>query len=202
MIFLLDTETTGLTSNDEVIELCYIELQENLEDFKQLFKTCKLNIRDYIVHLQQDAYIERFRPSVPIHPKAYECHHIHMKDLISKRPSREIKLPAHMKYMIGHNIQFDHKKLGKPNVDLICTLWLVKFLIRKGKFEAESASLDNLMKILYPQEIEFLCPKHHNAFIDVCKSALVLQKILEIFPGITSWYNLFQFIEVQKKVKK
>ena len=106
MILLLDTETTGLTPPIEVIEIAYLTLSntisKELTDFEWAMPT----------------YTERFKPSGPIHPQASELHRIYLKDLLKCRPSSEVKIPSDTTILLGYNISFDHRVLGKPNTKL------------------------------------------------------------------------------------
>ena len=47
-------------------------------------------------------------------------------DLIDCDPSYTVKLPPDAEYIIGHNVDFDWKALGQPNVKRICTQALAR----------------------------------------------------------------------------
>ena len=106
---LLDTETTTNKETPErpleVVELAWMPLAAP-GGFRSLYK-----------------------PTMPCTFGATAVHHILPEDLLDKRPSAQAPrdLPR-AQYWIGHNIDFDWKALGQPNVKRICTLALSRAL--------------------------------------------------------------------------
>lgn len=109
---ILDTETTTNKETPErpleVVELAWLPLGTAAGGggFRQLYK-----------------------PTMPCTFGATAVHHILPEELLDMPPSVQAPrdLPA-AKYWIGHNIDFDWKALGQPNVKRICTLALSRSL--------------------------------------------------------------------------
>jgi exodeoxyribonuclease X len=200
-VILLDTETTGISNHPihehpQVIELAYLSF-ETLEEFKMYLQANKIGIKSYIEHIfeDEDWVHERYKPSMPIHIDATKIHGILLKDLVDKPRSETIKLPEETKYLIGHNIQFDYRCLGKPEgINLICTLKLIRAYCTFKKEKPPSRKLDDLIGYYFP-EVSGLTPKLHNAKLDVIKVILILEMILNEFPKIDSWEMLWKFQE-------
>lgn len=150
---IIDTETTGV-DDPEVIELAWIS--PNSQDV---------------------SYYERFLPEKEISLGAMATHHIIPSDLTGCRPSSEIELPD-VEYLIGHNVDFDWKALGSPDVKRICTLALSRWLFPEIDSHKQSA----MMYHLYPhEEARQRCQGAHNALEDVkmCQMVLVgLRKVM------------------------
>lgn len=101
--YIIDTETSNADDTAEIIEAAWIDLDDDSE------------------------YCERFTPTGPISFGAMAVHHIMPQDLITCRPSAEVTLPP-ADYVIGHNVDFDWRVIGSPDVKRICTLALCRYL--------------------------------------------------------------------------
>lgn len=108
---IFDTETTGLES-PECIELAYAFVEEGLWGLSEIQE-------------------ERFLNSKPIEWGALATHHILPSMLESCRPSSEAALPQ-CSYLIGHNVDFDWKVMGKPPIRRIDTLAMCRNLFPKA----------------------------------------------------------------------
>ena len=186
-VIIADTETSGVGKEDQVIEFSYAELPE-LRIFKQ--EGVKIPI----------TYSERFRPSVPIQTAALKVHGIKYTDLLKCRPSHEIEFPKDVTYMLGHNIRFDHRMLGKPDVKLICTMDLSKKLSSFLDLSFPNHKLDSLVETVSGGQ-EKIVEKFHSAAGDIQKNIFVLRKFLEKLPNITTWQELYQLQESLKGKK-
>lgn len=191
MTYVLDTETTGLGNHPtfghpQVIELAYIKLP-TLRDIEGFLN----NHTDYI------KYTERFKPSISIHKQASEIHGIYFKDVLKCRKSEDIQLPS-MEYMVGHNIQYDHRCLGKPNVKLICTQQLAKKIDKHFGVGFPNVKLEGLVSYFNPS---YNHGNYHKALEDCAKTIYVLFSLLKFIPGITTWDELYEF-QVTLKGKK
>ena len=182
-VVLLDTETTGIRTTDEVIELAYIHLPY-LEELRQ---TNPIYAGDFHVHC------ERFYPSCEIHPEAEKVHGISKSLLIGCPPSESIKLPEHT-YMLGFNISFDHKMLRFPTTQLICVLAIARKLWKKGSGvgEVSGHKLTTLVREIVP-EGESLIAEAHSALSDCYLTFILLDEALKLLPRITSWEELYQY---------
>jgi exodeoxyribonuclease X len=99
---LVDTETTGFKA-PEIIEMAWVEIAET-----------SLERVDYI-------RCERYRPEGQIEFGAVATHHILPSELTFCPVYTKEELPDHT-YLIGHNVDFDWERLGKPPSKRICTL--------------------------------------------------------------------------------
>jgi exodeoxyribonuclease X len=189
-ILILDCETTGVSSSDQIIELAYVELLP-LPEFRSSSTPYK----------QGTFFNERYFPSVPIHSKALEVHGITFKELLGKRKSDEVELPKDVTMLIGHNIQFDHRFLGKPEVKLICTLDLSRKMSKFLELDFPNHQLETLVQVLSPENT-LPTQKYHSAKNDILKNVIVLQKLLEKLPNISSWEELHEFQQSMKTKPK
>lgn len=186
---VLDTETTGISSKDQIVELSWIKVPNKFELAFYEFE----NVDIFLAQCRENSHTRRYKPSVPIHPKAQEVHGISYSDLLTCRPSKEATLPDITEYIICHNASFDHRMLGKPNVKTICTLELVRFLDKKLKLGCENHKLDTLMAFFYKEQAKPLLTSTHNAFADCVKTLLLVRELLTYLPEIYSWEDLYCF---------
>jgi DNA polymerase III epsilon subunit-like protein len=198
-IILLDTETTGLASQDEVIQLAFLPLL-SLQEESKIFKT-SITIEDFLNLKKSMLFSKNFKPSAPIHPKAFAVHGIKEKDLQACPASNTVTLPA-VRYIIGHNISFDKRLLLQSNpaicdsfaeTKFICTMALAKAL--KPTFGYTGASLTTLVKHFYPIIAETFPQDYHDASTDCLKTLLVLFKLLEALGNLVSWDDMVKFQE-------
>lgn len=138
-VLVFDTETTG-TNEPEIIEAAWIDIHG------------------------KSPYCERFNPSKPIELGAMATHHIILADLVDCRPSSEFKLPDDVTYLVGHNIDFDWKVAGSPNVKRICTLALSRWLFPEIDSHKQSAMIYHLFS---HEEARISCKDAHSALSDV-----------------------------------
>lgn len=103
---VLDTETTGF-DDGEVIELAWV-------GFASLYP--------------ERVFTKRYNPTGRIKFDAIATHHIRKIDLVDKEPSINAAkdIPQDCEYFIGHNVDFDWKMLGSPDVKRICTLAIAR----------------------------------------------------------------------------
>jgi DNA polymerase III epsilon subunit-like protein len=192
MIYCIDVETTGLSSNDQVIELAWIKLPIETH----YYTTDKL--QSALIHeeiLDEHVYLERFNPSVPINKHAQAIHGISKLKLLRCRPSSEFKLPEDAIIYIGHNVAFDKRMLKIPEHKSICTASLAKKIekLRNGKFGFDNYQLFTMFCFFYPElEVKFKTTQH-NALVDCRMTVLVLIKLLEAFPFISSIPEVYNY---------
>lgn len=207
-IIALDVESTDVGKTAQVIELGYIHLSYNLSE---LSYTKDDLVGDIVNELTLYSYEERFRPTVPIKLDASKVHGIYLKDLFGCRRPSEITLPENLAYVVGHNLIFDYRLLKQSNPNLnetldnikpIDTMVLAKTLNKNLKLGFESVKLDYLVKHFYPDNVENLIAKDHAALGDCIKCVLVLIKLLEYIPHITTWDGLYEFQKILKKPVK
>lgn len=116
LALLLDTETTNAeagTESCEVIELAWGEVSFVEGWWLQMSGMWK----------------ERFKPKKQTSFGALAVHHILPSELEGCRDSVNARMPLPgVRYLIGHNIDFDWRALGKPDYKRICTLALSRSL--------------------------------------------------------------------------
>jgi exodeoxyribonuclease X len=136
--FIIDTETTNADDSAEIIEAAWINLEDDSE------------------------YCERFLPAGEIAFGAMAVHHIMHDDLTFCRPSAEFALPD-CEFVIGHNVDFDWRVMGSPDVKRICTLALCRYLWP----ETDSHKQGAMMYFLFGADAQQIVKGAHNALEDV-----------------------------------
>jgi len=109
--YIIDTETTGL-KDPQVIELGWLRFAD-IAGLSQI---------------DEGTTVLRFRPGKEIELGALATHHIQLKELVDCPSYDTAKLPADTQFIIGHNVDFDWKVLGRPEVGRICTQALSQWL--------------------------------------------------------------------------
>lgn len=138
-ILVIDTETTGLSSTDEAIEIALALYQ--------------VNINDYSV-TKISSYTGRRCPSVPINPRAQQVHKISLSELIGKEfDHKEVNsLFKTADILIAHNASFDARMLepiypGIKNLHWRCTLKQWPWPPSTGKSLASIATDLNISRL-------------------------------------------------------
>lgn len=107
---ILDTETSGMGEDAEVMQLAYVELDARFYEVGNAFQ----------------AY---YQPTRPVGFGALATHHITPEQLRLNKAFTTPPLAPPASYYIGHNVDFDWKALGSPpGVKRICTLALARWL--------------------------------------------------------------------------
>lgn len=172
-IVIIDTETTGKV-DPEPIEIAWVAV----EDLNSLQVTQKFS--------------SRFLPKKPISFGAMATHHILPSDLVGCPPPEEFQLPDSVKIIVGHNIDYDWKAIGSPNVYRICTLAMARTIWP----DLDSHALSALIYALSPnaENARKALQSAHSALADVLFTKYVLSRILKEHP-VSSWRELWQFSE-------
>ena len=138
-ILLIDTETTGLSKTDEVIEISLSLYEVNIEN----------NSTEKIAF-----YTGRRCPSVQINPRAQKVHKISISDLIGKDFDHEKvnSLLDNADILIAHNAAFDARMLEPiyPNIKKLhwrCTLKQWPWPTYSGKSLASIATELNISRV-------------------------------------------------------
>lgn len=170
--YIVDTETTD-KEKAEVIELAALEV---------------INATDTGAFFAQ-----RYLPQGEIRFGAMATHHILMEDLYGMPPSAQARtdLPA-MQYMIGHNIDFDWKMLGQPQVKRICTLALSRYVW--PKLDSHSLSALIYAHSSDKREARERVRNAHSAEVDVRNNFWLLGLLMAEL-GIDSWDALWHASE-------
>lgn len=188
-IAIIDTETTGVDKEREVIELAYQAFQFLPHDaFTDVSQT------PYNFH-------QRYWPSKPISLGAMAVHHILYEDLANQPPASQAPadLAPNIQWIIGHNIDFDWESLGCPNVGRICTLAMSRNLWP----DLDSHTLTAMTYHLYGQNAKTResLRNAHSAMHDVAFCGAILRKILEV-TKISTIEELWNFSEESRLPKK
>jgi exodeoxyribonuclease X len=203
-VIILDTETTGVSLSDKVIELALYEAEDIEIEQLQLDCTDLQTLRETIE-------VSRYNPRCMINTRAFEVHGIGLMDLQDCPNSNTLTLPENIVYMIGHNIEsFDRRLLIQSNPSLaetlkdtkyICTLALAKAVDKHLNIGYVNHKLDTLAAHYYPEHRETLVTELHSAKNDVLKTLLVLLKLVEHLPALKTYDDIYVFQESLKKVK-
>ncbi len=178
MVIIFDTETTTKGDDAEIIEAAHIYLRGEVDGY-----------------LIEAGKTENFRPSKPISMGAMATHHIMDEELVNCPPSSEFKLDlTGIEYIIGHNVDFDWKLAGSPDIRRIDTL----AFCRKLWPQCDSHSLSAMIYFLYRKEAKnLLRGSVHEASADVDLCEMVLQKIIAEYEPAT-WRELWQHSELAR----
>lgn len=157
MLIIADTETTG-REPPEVIELAWKEIVPGTWATGTCF------------------FHQFFKPTVGSCYGALATHMIHDEELQNNVPSSEAKLVPEVRYMIGHNVDYDWEALGKPDVRRICTLAIARSMY-------PSADSHKLGAVAYMLSKNYSVTRNalknaHNAAADVEMTHLILQAML------------------------
>jgi exodeoxyribonuclease X len=172
---IFDTETTGI-NEPEIIEAAWLHIRgplspEILETFEQ-----------------------RFRPSKPIELGALATHHIMDEDLTGMLGSAAFSIPGDVTHLIGHNIDYDWKLAGSPNVRRICTLALSRYLFPTIDSHTQSSMLYHFERATARQNLIGA----HSALADVHNCRRVLGFLVALLPRIQTWDDLWQISEIAR----
>ena len=186
-IVIADSETTGLVE-PQACEIAFIELPEDFNQFRELDIP---NPIEFLTNhdLHSSVFEQRYRPTKAIDPRASQVTGIYMKDLINCPSIKEFEYPKSTEVMIGHNIAYDWRVFGKPNVKLICTKELSQLVYNKNDGLANN-KLTTIVEFLYKEEGKKLTLKAHGALLDCKLVYLILLKISRKLPQVQSWDDL------------
>lgn len=178
---VIDTETTGVEEPD-VIQLAWLPL---LPVFTGAPET--LRGEGVVVTLN------RYRPRKQISLGALATHHILDEELEQETPwTGSWTPPAGAQYLVAHNVDYDWKAIGSPDIKRICTLAIA----RKLWPDIDSHSIGALIYHLYPRrEARAMLRGAHDAAIDADLCYRVLLAELQMMPKIVSWDRLWEASE-------
>jgi exodeoxyribonuclease X len=152
---IFDTETTRIDSPD-VISAAWLRVDEpgSLEVL--------------------ESFDQRYKPTHPITLGAMAVHHIMDEDLVDCPPAGGFRLPEDTEYLIGHNVDFDWRAIGKPPVKRIDTLSLCRKLWPEADSHTQSAMLYLLERATAREQLR----DAHSAAADVQLCRVILGHIL------------------------
>jgi DNA polymerase III epsilon subunit-like protein len=207
---VIDTETTGVTAKDQVIQLAALQIQSKIKDLLDFNHTSDINSHRSIVNVH-NTY---FRPTVPIHPRAQEIHGLsRIKLLKATETSLDVRLPSTYTILIAHNAPFDLRLLSytdkrinleEKNTKYICTMGLAKKIekIQGGVFGFTNYQLPTMLAHFYPDEALIRSKEQFHCALDDCRMCLlVLIKLLENFPFLNTIEEVQEFFFEEDRLK-
>jgi exodeoxyribonuclease X len=176
-ILVLDSETTGLKEPIQPIEVAYLGISyPNLE--------------------VESEFCQRYKPDKPIELGAMATSHILLSELQNEPSYTTFKLPEDTEYLIGHNIDYDWKVIGSPNVKRIDTKAISDYLYPELDSHTQSA----MIYYFYNHEATSMLKEAHNALCDVqnCLTLLACLVDNDNVPAsaLESIEGLYQFSEL------
>lgn len=208
---VLDSETTGTSKTDQVIELAHIGFDDDFfihHKAVQFTILKSLELEDKLNNLFGFTFEQRYKPSVDISPFAYEVHGIDQHMLKDCPKAETLVLPTEIEYAVAHNESFDRRMLRQTmNMELhgqfdeikwICTLALAKIFDKQLAIGYENHKLDTVIRFHFPEHAEKLIEDKHKALGDVIKCLLFLTVLVEKIPTIQSWEQLHNFQNMMK----
>lgn len=175
---IIDTETTGIV-DPVAIEVAWMRVA-SATDFKTF-----------------EQFHQYYNPGKPISFGAMATHHITNEDVADCPPARDFKLPDGVQYLIGHNIDFDWKVIGEPDVKRICTLALA----RKAWPQADSHTQSALMYMLNGPQARDALKHAHSAAHDINFCLDILNRALMVLDpecGCDSWEKIWELSEAAR----
>lgn len=163
---LIDTETTGIT-DPVAVEIAWLE-REGIHNADILRK-----------------FHQRYNPGKPIELGAMATHHIMNEDVTHCPPTSDFKLPEGTEYIIGHNVDYDWKAIGSPDVRRICTLALSRHLFPNLDSHTQSAMVYHFKG----RDAKPMLDGSHSAIIDVRNCHVVLQYLIDRMHNELGWFT-------------
>lgn len=138
-----------------------------------------------------------FNPGVPISYSAMAVHGITEEDVDDCPPPSEFSLSEEIKYLIGHNIDFDWRVIGEPDIKRICTLAMARYLMP----EFDDHKQLTLLFFFDKKLAKFFFSSAHNAATDVQITNAVLCNLIGVaielgeLPECPSFEQIWEFSE-------
>lgn len=178
--YIFDSETTGL-NEPHLVEAAWLKM----ESISSVAVTAE--------------FIQRYKPGKPIELSALATSHILDEELVGQPPHTEFSLPSDLVYMIGHNVDYDWRVVGEPDVKRICTKALSIMLWPS----ADSHSQSSMIYMHYRAEAKRLLRNAHAALDDVKNCRLLLVKILDALAEqhgrpVSDWEELWEISENER----
>lgn len=175
--YIFDSETTGL-SDPHLVEAAWLKLN----DLSSLAVT--------------DSFLQRYKPGKPIELSALATSHILDEELADCPPHTDFALPGGVVYLIGHNVDYDWRVIGEPDVKRICTQALSSKLWPNAGSHTQSA----MIYLHYRAAAAGLLRNAHAALDDVKNCRLLLVKILDqlaadLGRSVNDWEELWRISE-------
>lgn len=213
-IFVADCESTGLSNHPvllhpQIVSMGLIELQgtgltsleslsiSNLTDMSLAALVDFFESLGTTIPTPKTMSETFYKPSMPIHPEASAIHGFYIEDLQDFPSSESFKLPTGTKYLIGFNIAYDYRCIGKPEgVELICLQRLSKALKKLHSAYEGVDKADNVLRQLIEAEptlndvqrsqiLGYFLTGQHGALKDCYKNIIILSCL------VRNWFTEF-----------
>lgn len=206
MIVVLDTETTGISKLDEVIQLALFKLDDSVSAIKASLDLTGFNtplVRDRVtstIFPKLPVSNRYFNPTVAINPHAQAVHGL-SKIKLCKYDAFDQALTNDFKLVIAHNAPFDTRMLKLEGINAICTMGLAKKIekLQGGKFGFDNYKLGTLYKFFYPEQANYFDTEFHDALADCEMCLLVLIALLDAFPFLQTLTEIHQYFWIDNK---
>lgn len=179
---VLDTETSDVSDDARVIEFACTSIMEAPEPL--LLDSDSVTVAD-----------ARFSSDRPISYGAMAAHHIIDEDLVGLRPFPGFDSSRGIEYIIGHNVDFDWRMMGRPKVRRICTLALCRSLWPL----ADEHTLAAMVYFLSRDKLraQRMARGAHSAKADVemLLDVVLPEILLKLLPRATTWEELWVISE-------
>ena len=176
---ILDTETTGSKPPMNVIELAYLDINENL--------------------LCDEIFSSMYKPELPISLGAKAAHHILEADVANAPSCDTFTMPDDVEYIIGHKVDFDIEAIGfgeAEDIKRICTLAIA----RKHFPELDSHTQSAMIYYFFPEaEAREMIKNAHRAFDDVRNCHALLVKLREVILAKGIPFSTFEEMWVESE---
>jgi exodeoxyribonuclease X len=159
-VLVMDCETSGMADNAQVVQFAAVAI--DVPEVKQISKVAN----------------QRYKPSVPMEWGAIATHGLWPEDLENSPPSSECKMPEGFEYIAGHNIDYDWKAMGSPDVKRICTLALCRKLFPLEPQHTLGAMVAMLCG--HDLAVRGFMRGLHDAGTDAMLTAILLRRLIEI----------------------
>lgn len=172
---IIDTETTGL-HEPRPVQICMVMTDTPAQLLDQSIGLTYTNLH--------------YNPGKPIELPAMATHLIHDEDVANAPPYTDFRLPEGTPCLIGHNVDFDWRVLGEPEVKRICTLALA----RRIWPDLPSHKLRVLLYFAVgPTEAREMVRRAHTADADVEMLVRVLRRLLTepFLAGCQTWRDVW-----------
>lgn len=183
--YILDTECTGTDHEvDQVIELAWQRAALPGQKLEPL------------------QFHSRYKPSVPIKWGALATHHILESDLqeCTGYQLARLEVPKDAEYWIGHNIDYDWRMLGEPDVKRIDNLALARFLLPHLDSHTQSALIYYIgHRLGAPERARERLQNAHTAAADVANAATIFHYLICLADkqgtDVSSWDAVWRLSE-------
>lgn len=175
--YIFDTETTGL-KDPHLVEAAWLKIA----DLSGLAVTSE--------------FLTRYKPGKPIELGALVVSHILDEELEGCPDHTTFALPSDTEFLIGHNVDYDWRVVGEPDVKRICTKALSCALWPSADSHTQSA----MIYLHYRTQATELLKNAHAALDDIKNCRLLLVKILDTLSEklgrpVSGWEELWEISE-------